>query len=191
MAVVNLESEYVTIFPCAKPRVVNEGSNRLYERNMSASIRQLYPDGIQGFVINPEGVECTLLEGGKALQLEKDLEFSLGGYYCKLSSGSSIQLGQQYSDVTRIEAVLLLSSDTQEIAGQDDGVVYKGLHIWCNSGGSLDGELEVTGNQVLSLCLLSRENTSMPFSVPSESVYNALKGLSGIDGRRRNISTYG
>lgn len=126
-----LNSTNVEVFPVAKPRSKQTNGGRLFtEKYVANIIRQLI--GTNGFIIS-----CT--DGQSTTSFSQDasliIEFNISGYYFKISGQIIKALLSELTAAEKKSKLYLLAKivgfDTSnEIAGQDEEDLYKGLEVY-------------------------------------------------------------
>lgn len=167
----NIQSQYIKIFPLAKPRKNNIASRLFYEQNVTNLLRQLMDT--EGFIIQPCEIDNNTCKG--------DLIFNLYGYYFEIKSGTN--LGDLSTGKYIIANILLSSQEPIEIEGQDeqkeDTYFYTGLEINCTD------DISNKNSNVKSLILFEKNDSdNWEIYKPSLNKFDVRSLLiSGIDGK--------
>lgn len=200
----NLLSQYIEIFPTAKPRNTQRSSRLLYEDNIANIIRQIVDK--PSFIISSKATNPPRLyssSGSDSFQLGSgDAEFCLYGYYVKIKEDAIFTLSNTTDAKGFINVTATLKGvydasnglySPLEICGEDDSElgaepVYNGLQFYyC---GEYENSVDVTteNNSVtvtVKFSLFSKHNETIyelcPQSYAKMSVGSLF--LDGIDGK--------
>lgn len=200
----NLLSQYIEIFPTAKPRNTQRSSRLLYEDNIANIIRQIVDK--PSFIISSKATPPPRLyssSGSDSFQLRYgDAEFCLYGYYVKIKQDATFTLDSTTDDnkgfinvTATLTGVYDDSNDLYsplEICGKDESVlgaepVYDGLQFnysrdYKNSVAVVKDNNSVTVTVAFSLFSKHNEVYELcPQSYAKMSVGSLF--LDGIDGK--------
>lgn len=163
-----VKSEDIAIVPVAKKREGNAGL--LTEKNFTAVIKALSFS---------EDYVCSVATQGIGENSTVTVKFVIGGYYIDATIPGKWLIEQGVTSKSPLYAIIQMDSN-DEISGQDDGGVYKGVKFSFKDEQAIDGTV-----RCLKLFNWSSEDRG-EISIIPESMQSVLAKhliIGGIDGK--------